>query len=489
MVYMQKRMTAAILSVFIMIGLAAAGCSQAATSGESAERVLRIAVYQYGSDDEWFRQQYTDLFEFANPGVTVEIVPAVEYNPYAMDGGSQGGGDRNDPAAVMTKLIQSDNPPDVVMMEYAILPSLVEENLLLPLDSYIAKDRVDLSRFVPAVQSSLKQASQDGRLYALAPQFSSSALFYNRELFDRLGVAYPKDHMTWDELFALARQVSQVAAEVSAAGSARTYGFSFSTYKDSDPYWDMEPFTQPLQLYRYDEAGDRMTVNTEEWESVWSTFADLRRTNVIPGSPQPDENGMNRMWDPIADDYFLSGNVAMVLASSYYVNELESVRKAAETNTALVPVSWNVVTQPVHPEAPEVGSRVDLIGLMGIGAKAQNPDDAWEFIKFIHGGRWAKLKSGSQNVFSTLAEYNKPRGGADYNISAFMQLKPAYTRDESNLYRKYPDLFSVEKIGRNKFQEVLEGKKAARQALQEWQTEGDAMLERMRESMKQAMME
>jgi len=53
--------------------------------------------------------------------------------------------------------------------------------------------------------------------------------------------------------------------------------------------------------------------------------------------------------------------------------------------------------------------------------------------------------------------------------------------DESEIYRKYPNIYMVHQIGQQKFQEVLDGKKEVRQALKEWQTEGDAMLQQMRE--------
>ncbi|GIQ71163.1 hypothetical protein XYCOK13_39870 [Xylanibacillus composti] len=44
----------------------------------------------------------------------------------------------------------------------------------------------------------------DGRLYGLAPFFQSHAIYYNIDLFDRYGIPYPNDKMTWKEILELA---------------------------------------------------------------------------------------------------------------------------------------------------------------------------------------------------------------------------------------------------------------------------------------------
>ncbi|HZG56309.1 hypothetical protein [Paenibacillus sp.] len=72
-----------------------------------------------------------------------------------------------------------------------------------------------------------------------------------------------------------------------------------------------------------------------------------------------------------------------------------------------------------------------------------------------------------------------PKPGHRYNVEAFTLLKPAPSVVNDQLYRKFPQIYEIQYIGANKLQEVLDGKKEARQALKEWQTEGDAAIERM----------
>ncbi|WP_199619154.1 ABC transporter substrate-binding protein [Paenibacillus alkalitolerans] len=471
------RTAAAALATVLFLSGVLVACSPSNTPADNTERVLRIATTQgYGAEDEWFRQQFTELFEFANPNITIEIIPAVDYSKQRFSTEPMKPEEQPDVMEELKKLLEGDNPPDLVMVDYQQLPQLINENLLAPLDPHITKDKFDTSKIVPTVLDGIKDVATDGKLYALAPLFSSSAIFFNKGIFDEAGVGYPEDGMTWQQVFDLARQVSN------GEGANRKYGFSFTTYKGGDSFWESQVYTQPLELRYFDETGEKMTVDSDRWENVWKTLADLRKQDIIPGPPKQEEQPQNYRPGPFEYDNFLSGNVAMAISSYYYINELINAQKAAETNSEIKPVQWDVVTLPEHPDAPGIGGYIYMQGLMGINAKAQNPEDAWNFIKFINGDDWARLKSRSQGTLVSNMDHLQPKEGMDYNISAFYKLKPAPLTDDSEIYRKYNNIYMVQEIGRQKFQEVLDNKKEVRQALKEWQTEGDAMLKQMREN-------
>lgn len=54
----------------------------------------------------------------------------------------------------------------------------------------------------------------------MAPSISTRALFYNKDLFDRYGVPYPTNAMTWDDVLALAKRFP-----TKGEGEGRIYGF------------------------------------------------------------------------------------------------------------------------------------------------------------------------------------------------------------------------------------------------------------------------
>jgi multiple sugar transport system substrate-binding protein len=452
-----------------------AACTQMPGAADKTERVLRIATTMGGSEDEYFRQQFTEIFEFANPNIKLEIVSTIDES--YMFGRPDPSTKRVDPLDKMKEVMQGDNPPDVVVVGYEQLPELIGSNLLTQLDPMITKDKFDTSDMVPAVIEGLKK-SGNGKLYALAPTFNSSAVVYNRQMFDEAGVAYPKDKMTWEEAFDLGRRLAK------GEGENRKYGFSFSTQSMGDMFNSMQIYTAPLQLGMYDELGEKMTVDTDQWEKIWKTMLQLKKDKVTPEQPDPAtmRSKMNSgEYNPFQYDDFLSGRVAMSIINYGQLSQITNANKNAQNIKGFTPIDWDVVTLPVHPEAPDTGGYMNMNGIMGINAKAQNLDDAWKFIKFINGEDWARLKANSSYNIVTRKKYIKPKDGVQFHIEAFTTLSPAIPPD-NQINREKPNIYQVQQIGRRLFNDVTQDKIQVREALKKWQTEGDAMLQQIKEN-------
>jgi multiple sugar transport system substrate-binding protein len=71
------------------------------------------------------------------------------------------------------------------------------------------KHNFDLNRFIPQGLEQLREISDKGELYALPYATIISVLYYNKDIFDKFGVAYPQDGMTWDNAIDLARKVTR----------------------------------------------------------------------------------------------------------------------------------------------------------------------------------------------------------------------------------------------------------------------------------------
>jgi multiple sugar transport system substrate-binding protein len=465
----------AVLAALMMISLLAA-CSRGESggSGEPQNRVLRIGtLYGSSSDESWFRQQYTDAFELLNPEIEIQIVPAIDWSKQRFNTGEEQ--QQVDPYEELKKMLTGDNPVDVLITDYGYLRRMIQDNLLQQLDPLIQKDNFELDDFVPTVLEGIR-AVGDNNLYALTPTFSANALFYNKRLFNEYGVTPPTDNMFWDDIFNLAKLIAR------GEGSERIYGIMFTRWI-GDPYYDMQyTYTAPLQLRVFDNNGKHMTVNTPVWERVWTTMADIYLNKIAPRSEE-----LGNLWEvrdgekpnPFAGDLFITGKVAMVTADYGYISELQAAAEYASVNPDFQAPDWDVVTLPQHQEAPGIGSNTYLSSLTVINAKAQNPDDAWRYVKFINGRDWARLKSRSIYELSARREFLKPPAGLNFNIDAFTQLKPVPPSnfDYDKLYQENPNIWQAESIGRTKFQEVLENKKTVKEALAEWETEGNAILQ------------
>ncbi|XEC96903.1 ABC transporter substrate-binding protein [Paenibacillus tarimensis] len=468
------------LSLTMMISLLAA-CSKGNGETGTDTRVLRIGVLYGGEDNEpWFRQQFTDSFELLNQNIEIQIVPAINnesmWNPRPNQGDERE--EQPDPYEEMQKMMTGSNPVDVVVTDIGMLRRMVQDNLLKELDPLIQQENFDISDYVPTVLEGIKAAG-DNKIYALTPTFTSSAMFYNKRIFQEKGVEPPTDNMMWDDVINKARLVA------GGEGEERTFGLMLNRW-GGDGFWDIQNFAAPLQLRMFDDKAEKMLVNSPQWEKVWTTVIDLYREKISPKGEDMwgRTYSEDRPYNPFENDLFLSGRVAMMIGDYYYLNDLKRAFNQKDNIEGFTMVDWDVVTVPQFPEAPGIGGNIYLNQLMGINANAQNSDDAWKFIKFLNGKEWAKLKSRSTNEMVARKEFIKPREGMDYNIAAFYTLKPVpvYSNNE-DIYRKYPYIYdAVQSPGQMLFQQVMEEKKTVKEALAEWETQGNANLLQMKEN-------
>ncbi|WP_159884071.1 ABC transporter substrate-binding protein [Paenibacillus puerhi] len=473
-----KRTMLVTLSVGLMVPVLQA-CTKAGSTDDKTEKVLRIATTMYaGPNDEYFRQRFTELYEFANKNVKIEIIPTMD-DRYMYGYGRPDPNEKpKDPAEKLKELMNGDNPPDVVMFGYEQLPNLVEENLLTQLDPRISTDKFDTTDIVPAVLDGIKKAG-DGKIYGLSPTFNSSAVIYNKKMFDEAGVEYPTDKMPWPDMFDLARRLSK------GEGKDRKYGFSFSTYSmGGDIYYTTQSYTIPLQLRIFDDKAEKMTVNTDQWENVWKTLVQLKTEKLLP---EPlDMSNMHMQapedYNPFQHDDFLSGRTAMAITYYGDLDRINNAMKNGQNIKGFTPFEWDVVTLPVHQEAPDVGANIGMESVMGINAKAQNAEEAWKYIQFINGEDWAKLKASSNHNIVSRQKYIKKKDGLDFNMKAFTTLMPAPMQEDFKLYRENQNLYQVNNIGARLFQEAAEGKMSVRDALKQWETEGNQMLQRIKDN-------
>jgi len=94
----------------------------------------------------------------------------------------------------LSTLAAGGEMPDVINMTINQMPQYLEKNLLADLTNIatINKEAID-----PAV---LDSGKMDGKLLGICLGSNAMTLGYNKELFDKAGVAYPNEKWTWDDL-------------------------------------------------------------------------------------------------------------------------------------------------------------------------------------------------------------------------------------------------------------------------------------------------
>lgn len=468
------------LSLSLLVPILAACNSKNETDDPNNRHTLRVGTL-YGStqDDQYFRQQYTDMFEFDHDNIDIEIVPAIDYSEMQYQDGSA---EQPDPLERVKAIMSGDNPVDVMIFDLSLLGQLVNENLLKQLDPLLKEDNIDTNAFVPTVIDGIKEQGNNF-IYALTPTFTPSALYYNKKLFSAVGVEPPHDGMSWDEVFSLARRMKK------GEGKDAVFGFSLNQWGAGDSFYDLQNFISPLQLRTFDERAETMTVNTPQWEAAWKMITDLSKDHIMPKQEdlqymyeQPTDGDMR--YNPYQGQLFLNGKVAMTIGDYSMISQIQQLNANAD-KLKMEKLEWDVVTIPFFSDRPGIGGNIYLNQLAGINAKATNPDDAWEFIKFMNGEKAAKFKSRSTYEMSSLKEFVKVKEGMDpYNIEAFTKVKPAPQYQSSlkdqALYREKPNLYMVNELGNQAYMKVIQGTLTVKEALEEWQTRGNDLLQKIK---------
>ncbi|MBM4113245.1 MAG: extracellular solute-binding protein, partial [Phycisphaerae bacterium] len=144
-------------------------------------------------------------FEAAHPGVRVRRI-----NP-------------GDSASFSTKLqtmLASGEAPDVFYVPFERVPFWTSIGVLEPLDRFVERDRadarpdrVDLGAFFPAVVDAFRcenGRAGTGPLYGIPKDFTTVGFYYNKDLFKRAGVSFPRDDWTWDDFIDAARRIGRI---------------------------------------------------------------------------------------------------------------------------------------------------------------------------------------------------------------------------------------------------------------------------------------
>jgi len=153
--------------------------------GQPDEGKVTFLAMEYSTKTKPFLEQVRQEFAQQYPRIelSIQVVP--------WDEGMQ----------KIKTLVNAHQPPDLVNIATLWLPELVDLDVVEPLDARL--DPAFRDQFIPFT---LHGAEYAGKLYGLPIAVSARALYYNKALFRRAGIAGPPK--TWDELRAAATAIS-----------------------------------------------------------------------------------------------------------------------------------------------------------------------------------------------------------------------------------------------------------------------------------------
>ncbi len=326
-----------------------------------------------------------DGFEAANPGITVEYV----------DLASQ---DYNIKASTM--LSGGDETDLYFVKELSDMQNWANEGFLVPMDEMVAADGLDMSKYAGMDACYINVA--DGKRYALPFRADFWVLFYNKTLFDKAGVAYPTNDMTWDAYAAAAREIHEKTGD---------YGSHYHTWLSAVANWAVCDGINTLADGKYEDLKYFYNlVLALEDEGVVMTFDELKASGLhYTGA-------------------FAQGNIAMLPMGYWYVANM--INNTLEGTTDF---EWGITAVP-HLDNVAAGSSFGSPTGIAISAKSANQEAAWKFAS------WLCTEEGAKAVATT---GTRPAFVSDA-VAQVMASANGFPSDETSLGALTPSAISLE---------------------------------------------
>ena len=326
--------------------------SEASTEAAGEAVTLKWAIWDQETTAYW--SDLKEAYEASHPNVTIEMVDL---------------GSTDYMTVLATELSGTGTDFDLVTIKdvpgYA---PLVQKGSILALDDYIAADGIDLTQFAGTTD----QVTVDGSLYELPFRNDFWVLFYNKDLFDAAGVDYPTNDMTFEEYDALARAVTDTTF------GSQVYGAHYHTWRSAVQLFGVLDGEHTILdgEYSFFKPYYEMVLN-QEADGVCRKYTDLKTEGLHYSAA------------------FSGGDVAMMNQGSWFISTLITNLASGEYDAALCG-NWGIVKYP-HAEGVEPGSTLGTITGISITTASDNPDEAWEFVKWVSGEEGAAVMASSGN--------------------------------------------------------------------------------------------
>lgn len=281
-----------------------------ATSSPATEPAGNVSFMIFGDPAEL--QAYQNLvkaFEAKYPDQKIELIHIPDQADYRQR---------------LAADFAAGTPADVVLINYRRFSAFAAKGALEPLGPYLEKSAlIQADDFYPEAIAAFQWGRQG--LMCIPQNMSSLVVYYNKNLFQAAGLAYPQAEWTWDDFLSAARALTQ---DHDGDGRFDQHGLG------------VEPTLQRVAPFIWQNGGDVVRIERSVWtrelaldqppalEAIqW--FIDLQvKHHVVPNAVEAE-----------AEDYesrFLNGRVAMYLNS----------RRGVPTYRTITKFDWDVAPLP-----------------------------------------------------------------------------------------------------------------------------------------------
>lgn len=354
-----RKFVSGVLAAAMVLSLTACGSgkgdsdSKKESKKSDSDTTLTVAIWDK-NQEPGLKQIMADFTEETGIKTDIQITPWKDY--WTMLEAATTGG----------------NMPDVFWMHSQQVGTYAQyDDVLLDLSDKIEKsDKIDLSNFQKDIVDLYKNA--DGKQIGIPKDVDTSAVWYNKDMFDEAGIAYPTADWTWEDFRNISKQLTK--ADGSQYGTA------------------MKPGSDQESWYGTIYANGGYVISDDKKKSGFDDPKTLEACEYIENIIK---DGSMPQYQTMADNETVAlqeaGTVAMTFQGSWMVSEL-GVNDYLKQHIAIAPL----------PKG-EKGAVSMCNGLAwSAAAGGDHTDEAWQLIEYL-GTKEAQEKQAELGV--TMSAY------------------------------------------------------------------------------------
>ena len=255
---------------------------------------------------------------------------------------------------IKTRLV-GEAAPDVFYLDALEAPFLMGQNVLEPLDNYINL-KFDLTDIEPNL---LKSFKYQNHVYGLPKDYSTLALFYNKQAFTNVGLTSPPT--TWEQLRTYSKQLT---------GKLNKYGFG-------------EVPELARQAYKITAFGGEIV--DKNGYATFANYPGLQGLQLVINQYQKDRSSAQKsdVGTNSGSEMFGQNKVAMVIEGNWAIPYLQETFPKLKFATAAIP-------KINHQKATMVFTVAYVMN-----KQAPHKVEAWELISYLTGKEGMKKWTGT----------------------------------------------------------------------------------------------
>ncbi|CAG7625787.1 ABC transporter substrate-binding protein [Paenibacillus allorhizosphaerae] len=249
----------------------------------------------------------------------------------------------------ISNLIASGQTIDLIHdTQSGVRENIIKTGLGQDLTELMKKHKVDMTRFEPNVFQSV---SNKGTLYGYPLHDGGLVLYYNKDIFDKFGVPYPKDGMTWEQAIELGKRLTRFdERQYIGLGVAVDYLLTMNPY--SLPYVNSSTEKAAINNDAYRKLVSKTLIEPTQASGYREYLKTLKRT-------------LN------SNDFMKEKNIAMFVMNFYL-----QLQPDFET------LNWDMVSLPVFSDLPGIGSQPYPNGLF-LTSTSKYKDQGMEVLNYL----------------------------------------------------------------------------------------------------------